>query len=197
MTRFSAPLVLWLSACGAATPPPAVTADGGTPDVRGHWESGCVPNGAQSLSLTFDLEATTWTLDYDTFGDAACASPFLTVHIDGPYEIGAPSAVEGAHEARFGFDHKTVTPHGDAAVSFLGSLGECGSGTWTDGVAGDVLTAGCLGLGQRPGSSCSADYDLVSLAADGLHFGQRPTDNDMCTPERRPAALSPLALQRR
>jgi hypothetical protein len=60
-----------------------------------------------------------------------------------------------------------------------------------------VLTAGCLGLGQRPGSSCSADHDLISLAADGLHFGQRPADNDMCTPERRPAALSPLALQRR
>lgn len=189
-----------LAACGAPGPAPATSADAGDdpPDLRGRWESGCVPDGERGLSLAFDIDDATWALDYATFGDAACASPFLTVHIDGPYEVGAPSSsVPGAHEARFGFAHKTVTPHGEAAAGFLASESGCGGGTFEDGAPSDVLATGCAGLGQRPGASCGADYDLVSIDAEGrLHFGQRPADNDMCTPERRPTALSPLGLRR-
>jgi hypothetical protein len=191
--------VLFALGCGAAATPPADAPSASGPDLRGQWESDCVPGSAgQSLSLAFDIGPSDWALDYVTYGDAACSTPFLTVRIDGPYEIGPPSpVVPGAYEARFGFAHKTVTPHGAAAVGFLSSLSGCGSGSWTDGVAGDVLAAGCPGLGQRPLDACPADYDLVSIEGRSLRFGSRPADNDMCTPERRPTELSPLALHRR
>ncbi len=102
---------------------------------------------------------------------------------------------EAAREARFAFDEKTVTAHAEGAVGFLASLGEgCGSpGTWERGVARDVGGAGCPALGQRPIADCPADYDLVSVTATELRFGDRPADNDMCSPERRPTAVSGLA----
>jgi hypothetical protein len=38
-------------------------------------------------------------------------------------------------------------------------------------------------------ADCGTDHDLLALDATGLRFGQRPMDNDMCTPDRRPTAL--------
>ena len=66
----------------------------------------------------------------------------------------------------------------------------------TVGVAADVLEKGCAGLGQRPGNVCSADYDLVHTDGNTLTFGMRPTDNDMCTADKRPVALSKLSMKR-
>jgi hypothetical protein len=160
--------------------------------LAGAWQSDCFATDSGSARLHFDLEAATWTLDYDTFGDATCGTPFLTVHIAGPYELMEASAmVAGAYEARFGFTEKTVTPHGAGAVGFLASLGEAcgGAGTWVDGAARDVLATGCPMLGQYPASVCPADYDLVLLEGETLRFGQRPADNDMCTAADRPTAL--------
>lgn len=57
-----------------------------------------------------------------------------------------------------------------------------------------VAEEGCAAFGQYPVDACPADYDLVARDGDTLYFGQRPADNDMCTPERRPTELSPLAL---
>jgi hypothetical protein len=195
---------LVLVACGGASP----TTDGGSdatsggdrPAIAGHWQSECTPTDTGTLRLDFTIGSDTWSLDYDTFGDAACAAPFLTVHIAGHYELIAPSpTVASAWNARFGFDTKTVAPHGDAAVGFLTSLGDAcgGPGTWTDGTARDVFASGCAMLGSYPSSTCTADYDVVSIdGAGALHFGQRPADNDMCTEAKRPTMLSPLGMHR-
>jgi hypothetical protein len=171
------------------------TAGGEAPALAGRWISPCTPNESGAFTLDFTLSADRWSVDYATFGDAACSAAFLTVHIAGPYEITGPSSVEGAREARFAFDEKTVTAHAEGAVGFLASLGEAcgGPGTWELGVARDVGAAGCPALGQRPIADCPADYDLVSVTATELRFGDRPADNDMCSPERRPTALSGLA----
>jgi hypothetical protein len=201
----SALALVSLAACGGASPATdagrsADTSGGDRPVLVGHWVSDCTPTDTGALSLDFTIEDARWALDYDTFGDTACAAPFLTVHIEGAYEVIAPSpTVPDAWTARFGFDQKTVTPHGDAAVGFLAGLGDAcgGPGAWTDGVARDVFASGCAMLGQYPSSRCTADYDVVSIDAGGLlHFGQRPADNDMCTEAKRPAALSPLGLRR-
>jgi hypothetical protein len=54
----------------------------------------------------------------------------------------------------------------------------------------DISEAGCSGW--KPVSVCSGDYDLLSLDKDGkLYFGNRPQDNDMCSPDKRPSSLTP------
>ncbi|MFO0609983.1 MAG: hypothetical protein U0324_42890 [Polyangiales bacterium] len=182
-----------LSACGAPqTPAPAAPAV----DLAGRWASACVPNGSgQHIQLRFAMTARDWSLDYVTYADAACATPFVTAHIEGPYEVTGPSAVAGAHEGTFRFTRKTLRAHGAAAAGFLSSAQGCGRPVAPDADV-DISAEGCAGLGQRPVSACGQDYDLVSVEGDSLRFGQRPADNDLCTPAHRPAALSPLAMQR-
>jgi hypothetical protein len=41
-------------------------------------------------------------------------------------------------------------------------------------------------------AECPTDHDLLAMVDDGrLAFGVRPKDNDMCTPDKRPRALTP------
>lgn len=145
LTAIAITLSAALAGCGApeartetpATPGPAAA---GAPDLTGHWVSDCVKVSEQQIiQLDFDITRDTWALDYSTFADAECKTRFLSVHIEGPYEIQGPSAaVAGAHDARFGFTKKTITPQIDAAAGFLGSDKGCG-GTWTAGTAVDML----------------------------------------------------------
>lgn len=191
----SALAVTLASGCGGASPAPPDAPAAPGPDLAGRWRSACVdPGNGQAFRLTFDLTATTWDLAYEAFGDAACGSPFLTVRITGPYTVQAPSAtVAGAHEARFDFGTRTVTPASAAAVGFLGQA--CGGGTFTVGTATDIST-GCAGLGAYPHGTCASDFDLVARDGDTLRFGKRPADNNMCTEAKRPTELSPVVLTR-
>lgn len=170
------------------------------PDISGAWVSPCIASpqedgSVQHFDLTFDIGATDWSVDYVVYGDDACAQPFFTVHIDGPYELTAPStSVSGAWEGTFSFDEKTVTAANASAQGFLESLPSCGTGSFPVDSASDVLTAGCPSLGVYPGSSCPADFDLVLRDATTLRFGNRPADNDMCTPAKRPTMVSEVVL---
>lgn len=198
-------LPLLLVACD--DPDPAVGATDSTPaaapmpfeavDLAGGWVSGCVdPGTGQALSLDFELTTETWSLEYRTYGDASCDTPFLTVHIEGPYELGERSVeVEDAREAEFLFAAKSVTPHSQDAADFLASTYGCDRPGFAVGEAAD-LAAGCPALGQYPVSGCDRDYDLVLLDGDVLHFGERPPDNDMCTSDKRPTQASSLGLIR-
>lgn len=194
-SMFAPCLVAVLSACSAAPAAPT-TPNASTPDLTGHWVSACVPNGrGQHLKLDFTMTAQTWTLDYVTYADAACATPFITAHIEGPYEVTGRSSVADASEASFRFTRKTLTAHDAAAAGFLSSPQGCGT-AFTAGVATDISATGCAGLGQRPIAACGQDFDLVSVQGDTLHFGNRPEDNDMCSTARRPTSLSPLPITR-
>jgi hypothetical protein len=190
-----------LAACGGTQSPdttPAPSAPS-APSVIGQWTSACSPmSPTQGAVLDFDIAADTWAIDFTVFADPACAQKFATVHIEGPYTVGAPSSrVSGAHDAVFSFTSKSVTPHLDAAAAFLGSAQGCGQGTFTTGQPTDISATGCAGLGQRPIAACSADYDVVQVDGDRLTFGARPADNDLCTEDKRPTALSPLTSMRR
>lgn len=194
-------------ACAAVT----LAACGGTstqeetmgPVIIGVWESPCMAQAQADGStlyakLVFDITADIWAIDYSTFGDDGCGSSLMTVNITGPYVIGAPSeVVDGAYDGEFGFSGKTITPHNEGMVGFLSSLDGCGEGDWTVGQAKDIYRTGCAALGQYPEQDCSADYDLVALMDGNLRFGARPADNDMCSPDKRPTALSPMILTRR
>lgn len=193
LSVFSRSLLLSLiAACGGAQSP----SEPEPPSLVGRWNSDCIVASPQQVfRLAFDLDATTWKLDYRAFGDAACATPFLTVHIEGGYQLtGASAQVPGANEARFEFAVRTVTPHHDAAAQFLASSGGCGRAGFVAGVATDILEQGCAGLGAYPRASCPAELDLAWREGSTLRLGARPADGNLCSEERRPAALSPVAL---
>lgn len=196
-------VALSLAACSAT---PATSTPGGEtpasddrrPKLAGHWKSACTKTGeAQSIALDFDITEDDWKLDYTTYGDAACANAFVTVHVEGDYAIASPSDdIPGAFRARFGFSKKTLTPHGDAAAAFAASDKACGGGEFHADRATDITERGCPGLGQYPVPQCSADFDLVAVDGDALRFGDRPKDNDMCTEAKRPTALASLTMAR-
>ncbi len=189
-----------LAACGGATPAPV--ASGAPPTASqslvGHWTGACSPMGAtQGSTVTFDISAANWAIDFDVFGDTACTAKFATVHIEGPYAVGAASSVvAGAHDGKFGFSKKTITAHVDGAAQFLSGANGCALPGFAVGVARDISVTGCAGMGQRPIAACDADYDLAHVEGDRLTFGARPADNDLCTPAKRPAALSKSSVTR-
>ena len=165
-------------------------------NISGAWASACTdPGNGQAFLLMFDLTETTWALDYEAFSDAACAVPSITVHIEGGYELGvASTAVPGGREGRFDFGKKTVKPHTAGAAGFLAQA--CGREGFAAGTAYDI-SAGCPGLGAYPMSACPSDHDVVLLDEQGkLHFGLRPQDNNMCTPDKRPTARGPTLSRR-
>lgn len=190
-------LGLGLAAC-SGTPSAPSTPTTKAPDLVGRWRSACTPqNDVQAFTLDFTIQADRWAVDYVVYGDKACSARFVTAHVEGPYTLGAPSAVApGAYEGRFAFSKKTVTPHGAAAVAFLASDAGCKLDGFADGVARDIGETGCPGLGQRPLAACPADHDVVQVDGDRLTFGSRPADNDLCTEAKRPKALSPVSSRR-
>ena len=171
---------------------PAAEAPGSftSKDLVGTWQGPCFPSpqGDGSFNqLTFKMTEGEWNLAYGAFGDEACTAKFLTVDIQGPYTLGEPSeAGEGAREAEFGFATKTVTPHMEPAVAVVN--GACGVETAKLGEALD-LAAGCAGLGAHPIADCGSDHDIVMVKGDTLHFGARPADNNMCSPDKRPSTF--------
>jgi hypothetical protein len=199
--RIALLLIPVLTACGPKSPPDTTTTptEELTPteaDLEGRWRSDCVdPGTGQGFDLEFDISRESWALDYTAYGDVACEVPFLTVHIEGPYDLlDASTDVEGARQGNFHFAERTVTPHMDMAVDFLTEA--CGVENFASGEATDILAEGCPGLGAYPVQSCSTDHDIVIRDGDTLTFGARPANNDMCTPENRPEALGlPLTLQ--
>lgn len=183
-----------LAACGGTQ----TGGEGQPTTIAGRWTSDCVVASPQQVfKLAFEMDAATWKLDYQAFGDATCTSKFLTVHIEGPYQLTSPSTtVANAWNARFGFASKQVTPHSEAAAGFLASAAGCGRSGFAAEVATDILEAGCAGLGSYPMASCPAELDLAWREGDTLRLGARPADGNLCSEARRPAELSPVALHK-
>lgn len=160
-------------------------------ELVGTWSSpGCeaYPDGAGGtnyLTRTFTLTEDRWALEFTIFGDAACTFPLFRGEVEGPYTLGAPSAVAGATEGEFGIvSNQWTALFEDLAVLFEDS--GCGTGSWEVGVPQDVTVTGCIGV-AKPVADCPTEYDIVSLDGDSLYFGERVTD--MCVEAGRPAAL--------
>ena len=167
-------------------------------DITGEWLSACTPAGdGTAFVLDFDIAEESWDLDYIVYGDEACANKNVTVAITGPYTVGQPSKrVSRAYEAEFGFTSKRVTPHNEGMVGYLNSEQGCRQG-WSVGESQEVFDGeGCAALGQYPAEMCALDYDLVAIIDGSLQFGKRPSDNNMCEPQRRPIELNGLPLKR-
>ncbi|MFP2931489.1 hypothetical protein ACLESO_41150 [Pyxidicoccus sp. 3LG] len=166
-------------------------------DLAGRWDSPtceAIPNGDGSnsyLQRHFQLTEANWTLELDAFGDAQCQTKLFTARIVGPYTLVKDSEqVSGATEGDFAFGERFLTAHVQPLADAFAQSG-CGTGTWTVG-AEQAVPGACLSF--KPLAACGTDHDLVKVEGDKLFFGQRPADNDMCSPNKRPATLAPLPV---
>lgn len=127
-----------------------------------------------------------WQLIFTHALDPGMTRRTFQFRTGGGYAILGPSAaVPGAFEANFDEDwkHVTLLAADPAIVAALG-MADC---ALTPNLETDISETGCAAW--RPVAVCGTDHDLLALDASGLRFGQRPADNDMCTPDRRPTAL--------
>lgn len=180
----------FLVACGADPKTPAAAQM-----LAGHWTSAaCETAGQNHFKRDFTMTDATWSLAFELYADDQCTQKIAVVDIGGGYSIGAASqTVAGANDAEFDFGTRTVTPLAQPFADFLGQS-KCGNGTWTVGGKQDILAAGCAPIGAYPLAMCKADFDVVKVDGTRLYFGNRPADNDMCTADKRPKALTSAAV---
>lgn len=141
---------------------------------------------------SFTFEGGRWGLTFTLALDPRMEAKVFSFRTLGPYRVLEPVA-GGAHAADFGEERKFVTLHTpDPRLVQAFGLAGCGL---VPGVEKDISEAGCARW--KPVATCGTDHDLLAMDGQGrLFFGVRPQDNDMCTPDRRPAALFPHPLLR-
>ncbi len=134
-----------------------------------------------------------WSLIFTHALDPAMTMRTFQFRTGGGYAVGAPSpVVEGAFQTVFDEDWKRVTLLTDVPEIVAGmGMAEC---NLTVNLEADISGTGCAAW--RPVAVCGQDHDLLALSADGLHFGVRPADNDMCSPDKTPTALLPAVVAR-
>lgn len=135
----------------------------------------------------------TWTLRFTLGLDPQLAQPVFEFRTYGTYEVLEPSAVVAeAYEALFLEEKKFLTLKTDneqLATAF--GLASCGL---EPNVEKDISVEGCALWAAV--AVCNEDHDLLSLDEEGLlYFGERPADNNMCTADRRPTALTPAVTK--
>ena len=134
-----------------------------------------------------------WSLIFTHALDPQMTMRTFQFRTGGAYRVEEPSpVVKGAFHAVFDEDwkHLTLLTPVPEIVAAMG-LADCGL---TLNLETDISATGCAAW--RPVAVCGEDNDLLALTAEGLHFGVRPADNDMCTPDRRPTALLPAVVAR-
>lgn len=141
----------------------------------------------------FVFDGGQWSLIFTHALDRDMTRRTFRFRTGGGYRVGAPDGrVSGAFRTVFAEDWKhltLLTP--DAGLAAAMGLAACGL---TVNLEADISATGCAAW--KPVALCGEDHDLLALSAEGLHFGVRPRDNDMCTPDRTPAALLPAVVRR-
>lgn len=134
-----------------------------------------------------------WSLTFIHALDPAMTQRTFQFRTGGAYRVGAPSpVVEGAFQTVFDEDWKhltLLTPVPEIAAAM--GMADCGL---TVNLEADISETGCAAW--RPVAECGEDHDLLALSDEGLHFGVRPADNDMCTADKTPTALLPAVVAR-
>jgi hypothetical protein len=129
-----------------------------------------------------------WTLNFVLALDPEMKNPVFVFRTIGSYRVLDKSkSVKDAYDALFLEDKKFVTlKTADENLAKAFGLASCGL---QKDVEKDISLEGCSLW--KPVAVCNEDHDLLSLDKEGnLYFGQRPADNDMCTADKRPSALT-------
>jgi hypothetical protein len=184
-----------LTAGGAEAGPALTGSAEQLADLSGSYRSTAAEDWGRGAygKRAFTLDHGRWTLSFQLALDPGFHTQVFAFRTRGVYRVAEPSkAVPGAFETDFREEAKYVTlltPDAELARGF--GLAGCGL---APGVEKDVSASGCAMW--KPVAVCGEDHDLLALdTAGGLHFGVRPADNDMCTPDKRPRALLPAVVK--
>ncbi len=167
--------------------------------MAGHWTSPCASSAGGTNFAKRDVvnTSTTYQDKIDVYSDSACSSAFFSLRISGPYTVGEQStAVPGAYNASFVFEHVYITPKSDAAAGYLNSA-PCGAGSWKVNVEQDVYATGCQPL-YFPvfATACKQEYDLAKVDGTSYLNGTRPSNGGfLCTESGRPTTLGDPAIR--
>lgn len=134
-----------------------------------------------------------WTLDFVLALDSEMKMQVFKFRTLGSYKVQEKSTkVADTYNAVFFEDKKflTLKTTDENLINAFG-FSQC---NMTINVEQDVSANGCSGW--KSVKDCPGDYDLLSLDKEGkLYFGNRPQDNDMCSPEKRPTSLTPPVVK--
>ena len=137
----------------------------------------------------FTFDEGRWTLKFTLGLDPDLANPVFEFRTFGTYEVkDRSSVVDGAYNALFLEEKKFLTlKTGDPQLAEAFGFATC---NLEKDIERDVSDTGCALWAAV--SECNEDHDLLKLDDAGLlYFGVRPADNNMCTEDRRPTALTP------
>lgn len=137
----------------------------------------------------FTFDKGNWTLDFTLSLDPEMKMQVFKFRTFGTYRIQNKSTtIADTYEAVF-FEEKKFLTLKTNDEKLIKAFGFAPCALKVD-VEHDVSENGCIGW--KSVRECPGDYDLLSLDNEGrLYFGNRPQDNDMCSPEKRPTALTP------
>lgn len=133
-----------------------------------------------------------WQLTFTHALDPAMTMRTFQFRTGGPFEIiGASETVEGAFNGTFSeaWKHVTLLTENPDVIAGMG-MADC---DLTYNLETDISGTGCAAW--RPVSVCGEDHDLIAMTQDGVQFGVRPADNDMCTADKRPTELLPVVAR--
>ncbi len=186
--------LLGLFSCSTDTPTPLEQMKHDLENLSGTYEDLTpYPYGNAFGRRSFTFDKGKWSLTFTLGLDPKLEHQIFHFRTLGTYRIGEPSAIVAhAFHAAFWEDKKFVTLQTDnpELIEAFG-FSAC---DLTPFVEKDISVSGCA-LWQAV-SACPIDYDIVSLDAKGLlYFGERPADNNMCTPENRPTSLTPAVTK--
>lgn len=138
---------------------------------------------------TFSFENQNWTLDFTLSVDSEGKIPVFSFRTFGKFKILTESKeVAKAWNSIF-YEEKKFLTLKTADVNLIKAFrfSDCGLRLNEEK---DISNLGCSAW--LPISVCNEDHDLLMLNSDGgLHFGERPMDNNMCSPKKRPNKLTP------
>ena len=137
----------------------------------------------------FTFDKGNWTLKFTLGLDPNLENQVFEFRTFGKYQVLQPSKfVNNAYQANFGEDKKFVTLKTENP-QLLEAFGFSSCGLSLN-IEKDISIEGCSLW--KPVAVCPVDHDLLSLDDEGrLFFGVRPADNDMCSEDKRPKALTP------
>ncbi len=190
--------ILLAALCAAALCPLAARAETPSPadaaalaELRGTYVSPTVESWYGGYGMReFVFADGTWQLIFTHALDPQMVLRTFQFRTGGDYRVGAAHpTLPATYQADFDEDwkHLTLLTTDPQVIVGMG-LADC---ALTANLETDISAKGC---GPWPAvAECGTDHDLLALDATGLRFGQRPADNNMCSPDRRPdALLSPV-----
>ncbi len=141
----------------------------------------------------FTFDKGKWTLLFTLSLDPEMKMQVFQFRTFGTYKLQGKSKIVAASYNALFYEEKKYLTLKTSNENLIKAFGFT-SCSMSENVEIDVSEKGCSGW--KSVTACPGDYDLLSLDKEGkLYFGNRPKDNDMCSPEKRPTSLTPPVVK--